>query len=61
MERYELEKNIIKHVHQKSKDFNGDGNINYAYSCGAFESVIYRLLKHIPDEKLEQIKSEFIR
>lgn len=59
--RYELEKKIIKHIYAKSKDFNGDGNVNYPYAAGAFESVIYGILKHVPAEKLEQIKSEIIR
>ena len=60
MTKQELRKQIIENVYQRSKDFNGDENINYAYSCGAFEIIIETLLDYVPEEKLEQIKSETI-
>lgn len=54
--RYDLEKKIIAHIYKKSKDYSGDGKINYAYASGAFESVIYELIKRIPPSEFEKVE-----
>jgi hypothetical protein len=53
MTKEEIAQSIIERVRENSKKHNGNGEINYAYSVGALESVVKSIIGDMPQEVIE--------
>jgi hypothetical protein len=53
-QKYQFGKDYIKHLYERSRQFNGNGIVNYPYAAGAMEMVIFELMQYAPNHVIER-------